>query len=108
MTLPLHDCRHALDNNNSKQLSSTKADTQSVINWTVVGQLTIPATVDRLFITVIVKHVRLETSVDVLSTVDMVVQRRDGLHWLRELDDDRQAPSTARCRCAARGSISDS
>jgi len=32
--------------------------------------------------------VRLETSGDVLSTVDMVVQRRDGLRWLRELDDD--------------------
>jgi len=33
-------------------------------------------------------HVRLESSGDVLSTVDMVVQRRDGTHRLRELDDD--------------------
>jgi len=32
--------------------------------------------------------VRLESSGDVLSTVDMVVQRRDGPRWLRELDDD--------------------
>jgi len=32
--------------------------------------------------------VRLETSGGVLSTVDMVVQRRDGPRWLRELDDD--------------------
>ena len=32
--------------------------------------------------------VRLETSGDVLSTVDMVVQRRDGPRWLCELDDD--------------------
>jgi len=32
--------------------------------------------------------VRLETSGGVLSTVDMVVQRRDGRRWLRELDDD--------------------
>jgi len=32
--------------------------------------------------------VPLETSGDVLSTVDMVVQRRDGPRWLRELDDD--------------------
>ena len=32
--------------------------------------------------------VRLETSGDVLSTVDMVVQRRDGPRWLRKLDDD--------------------
>ena len=35
-----------------------------------------------------IPDVRLETSGDVLSTVDMVVQRRDGPHWLRELDDD--------------------
>jgi len=35
-----------------------------------------------------IPHVRLETSGDVLSTVDMVVQRRDGPRWLRELDDD--------------------
>jgi len=32
--------------------------------------------------------VRLETSGGVLSTVDMVVQRRDGPRRLRELDDD--------------------
>jgi len=32
--------------------------------------------------------VRLESSGDVLSTVDMVVQRRDGPRWLCELDDD--------------------
>jgi len=32
--------------------------------------------------------VRLETSGSVLSTVDMVVQRRDGPRWLRQLDDD--------------------
>jgi len=32
--------------------------------------------------------VPLETSGDVLSTVDMVVQRRDGPRWLREHDDD--------------------
>jgi len=31
---------------------------------------------------------RLETSGDVLSTVDMVVQQRDGPRWLREHDDD--------------------
>ena len=35
-----------------------------------------------------IPHVRLESSVGVLSTVDMVVQRRDGARWLRELDDD--------------------
>ena len=34
-----------------------------------------------------IPHVRLETSGDVQSTVDMVVQRRDGRRWLRELDD---------------------
>jgi len=33
-------------------------------------------------------HVRLETSGGVLSTVDMVVQQRDGPRRLRELDDD--------------------
>jgi len=32
--------------------------------------------------------VRLETSGDVLSTVDMVVQRRDGPRRLRDHDDD--------------------
>ena len=35
-----------------------------------------------------IPHVWLETSGDVLSTVDMVVQRRDGPHWLCELDDE--------------------
>ena len=30
----------------------------------------------------------METSGDVLSTVDMVMQRRDGPRRLRELDDD--------------------
>jgi len=35
-----------------------------------------------------ISPVRLETSGDVLSTVDMVVQRRDDPRWLRELDDD--------------------
>ena len=36
-----------------------------------------------------IPHVRLETSGDVLSTVDMVVQRRNGPRWLCELDDDQ-------------------
>jgi len=40
-------------------------------------------------------HVRLETSGDVLSTVDMVVQRRDGPRWLCELDDDDGPSSDA-------------
>ena len=35
-----------------------------------------------------IPRVRLETSGDVLSTVDMVVQRRDGPRRLREIDDD--------------------
>ena len=35
-----------------------------------------------------IPHVRLESSGGVLSTVDMVVQRRDGHRRLRELDDD--------------------
>jgi len=35
-----------------------------------------------------IPRVRLETSGGVLSTVDMVVQRRDGPGWLREHDDD--------------------
>jgi len=30
----------------------------------------------------------MESSGDVLSTVDMVAQRRNGPRWLRELDDD--------------------
>jgi len=41
----------------------------------------------------LVVHVRLETSGDVLSTVDTVVQRRDGPRWLRELDDDNDDDS---------------
>jgi len=48
--------------------------------WSSTEQVVRPAT--KRF------HVRLETSGDVLSTVDMVVQRRDGPRWLRELDDD--------------------
>jgi len=35
-----------------------------------------------------IPHVRLETSGDVLSTVDMVVQRRDGPRRLCDDDDD--------------------
>jgi len=35
-----------------------------------------------------IPHVRLETSGGVLSTVDMVVQRRDGPRRLRDHDDD--------------------
>jgi len=35
-----------------------------------------------------IPHVRLESSGGVLSTVDMVVQRRDGHRRLCELDDD--------------------
>ena len=35
-----------------------------------------------------IPHVRLETSGGVLSTADMVMQRRDGPRRLRELDDD--------------------
>jgi len=35
-----------------------------------------------------IPHVRLESSGGVLSTVDMVVQRRDGPRWLRDHDDD--------------------
>jgi len=35
-----------------------------------------------------ISHVRLETSGDVLSTVDMVVQQHDGPRRLREHDDD--------------------
>ena len=37
-------------------------------------------------------HARLETSGDVLSTVDMVVQRRDGPRRLRDHDDDDDEP----------------
>jgi len=35
-----------------------------------------------------IPHVRLESSGDELSTVDMVVQRRDGPRRLRDHDDD--------------------
>jgi len=35
-----------------------------------------------------IPHVRLETSGGVLSTVDMVVQQRDGPRRLRDHDDD--------------------
>jgi len=35
-----------------------------------------------------IPHVRLESSGDVLLTVNMVVQRHDGPRRLRELDDD--------------------
>ena len=35
-----------------------------------------------------IPHVRLETCGGVLSTVDMVVQRRDGRRRLRDRDDD--------------------
>ena len=35
-----------------------------------------------------IPHVQLEIFGDVLSTADMVVQRRDGPHRLREIDDD--------------------
>ena len=41
---------------------------------------------DQLYETI--PPVRLETPGDVLSTVDMVVQRRNGPRWLCELDDD--------------------
>jgi len=37
-----------------------------------------------------IPHVQLEISGDVLSTADMVVQRRDGPRQLREIDDDEQ------------------
>ena len=35
-----------------------------------------------------IPHAQLEISGDVLSTTDMVVQRRDGPRRLREIDDD--------------------
>jgi len=38
--------------------------------------------------------VRLESSGGVLSTFDMVVQRRDGPRWLRELDDNNDECSS--------------
>jgi len=44
--------------------------------------------------------VRLETSGGVLSTVDMVVQRRDGPRWLREdVDNDDDGDSFCRSMC---------
>jgi len=43
-----------------------------------------------------IPHVPLESSGGVLSTVDMVVQRRDGLRWLRENDDDNDDERTGR------------
>jgi len=42
----------------------------------------------------------LETSGGVLSTVDTVVQRRDGPRWLRELDDDDDMSPGQRGSCA--------
>jgi len=47
-----------------------------------------------------VPRVRLETSGGVLSTVDMVVQRRDGPRWLREHDDDDDDDDDSRQHCA--------
>jgi len=44
-----------------------------------------------------IPDVRLESSGDVLSTVDMVVQRRDGPRWLRELDDDNDEEQGLMC-----------
>ena len=41
--------------------------------------------------------VRLETSGGVLSTVDMVVQRRDGPRWLRDNDDDDDESRQSKC-----------
>jgi len=41
-----------------------------------------------------IPHVRLETSGGVLSTVDMVVQRRDGPCLLRELNNDDDAEAS--------------
>jgi len=38
-----------------------------------------------------IPHVQLQISGDVLSTADMVVQRRDGPRRLREIDDDDDA-----------------
>ena len=38
-----------------------------------------------------IPHAQLEISGDVLSTADMVVQRRDGPRRLREIDDDDDA-----------------
>jgi len=42
-----------------------------------------------------IPRVRLESSGGVLSTVDMVVQRRDGPRRLRELDDDDDDDGTS-------------
>jgi len=40
-----------------------------------------------------IPHVSLESSGDVLSTVDMVVQRRDGPRWLCDHNDDDDSSS---------------
>jgi len=42
-----------------------------------------------------IPHVQSEISGDVLSTADMVVQRRDGPRRLREIDDDDESCHTA-------------
>ena len=43
-----------------------------------------------------IPHVQSEISGDVLSTADMVVQRRDGPRRLREIDDDDDDKSALR------------
>ena len=43
-----------------------------------------------------IPHVRLESCGGVLSTVDMVVQRRDGPRRLRDHDDDDDDDTTLR------------
>ena len=48
-----------------------------------------------------IPHVRLETSGGMLSTVDMVVQRRDGPRWLRDHDDDDDDDMASRGPSAA-------
>jgi len=40
-----------------------------------------------------IPHVQVDISGDVLSTADMVVQRRDGPRRLREIDDDERGGS---------------
>jgi len=49
-----------------------------------------------------IPHVQLEISGDVLSTEDMVVQRRDGPRRLREIDDDEKRTDN---RATATGSV---
>jgi len=44
-----------------------------------------------------IPHVRLDSSGDVLSTVDMVVQRRDGPRWLCDHSDDDDSSSELVC-----------